>query len=435
MNLQLLKKKNFFLLMQGSLTSQIGSMLQTFALSLYVLEKFDSPELFASILIISIIPRIILGPFAGVFVDWFDRKKIIVRFDLMSCIIVGIAAFLFFYLGELPLWSIYTVTILLSLISTLFQPAIATVLPNIIDKKDLVEANAINSMLITISSIISPLLGGALLGLASMGVILIINSASFFISAITEMFITIPPAHKTPEKFDLGSFKKDFMEGIVFIKKTRFILTIGIIAMVLNLGISPVFSIAIPYILKKVMIIKDIEFGIFNGVLAMASLVGGLLAGKVSKKFSTSKILIFDFSLQPIITVLIAFITSTAVLGLFNCYYIPFLLLCLVLCFLITAMTIGNISINTTFQKLIPNELMGRVGTVIGTFCMCAVPIGQAIFGYMLERFEPWVPLCLSAFILLLVVFKSYPVLKMYKDDTQEDTTNSKEALEVITES
>ncbi len=418
MNYKLLKNKNFFLLMQGTFVSNIGSMMQNFALSLYVLNKYESATLFASILIISIIPRILIGPFAGVLVDWFDRKKIIVRFDLLSGIVIGLTAILYYTLGELPLWSIYVVSILLSIISTLFNPAIQTVIPAIIKEDDLVDANAINSIINTISSLVSPLISGVLMSFSVIGVILIVNSISFFISAFTEMFIEIPAMHKTPEKISLDVFKRDFVEGLSFIKKTKFILMIGIIACTLNLAINPVFSVAVPFILKKIILIKDYEFGLLNGFVASASIFAGIMAPFVTKKLSVSKILLIDFLAQPLIVAAITFITSSFILNLFDGYLFVLVLLALVQFLLVIVMTIGNIVIGTTFQKKIPNELLGRVGTVIGTFAVGAVPLGQGVYGIMLEKFEPWVPLSCSVVLLLIVVSFIYPVLK---DDEKKE--------------
>lgn len=76
MNLKPIKRKDFSLLILGKLVSLLGSNMQQFALSLYVLALTGSATIFASMLSISILPRIILSPIAGVFGDWFDRKKL-----------------------------------------------------------------------------------------------------------------------------------------------------------------------------------------------------------------------------------------------------------------------------------------------------------------------------------------------------------------------
>ena len=410
--------------MQGSFVSQIGSMMQTFALSLYVLNQYNSATLFASILIVSIIPRLLIGPFAGVLVDWFDRKKIIVRLDLLSGLVVGTMGILYYTLGDLPLWSIYTVSIVLSLISTLFQPAVSTVIPSVIEKDDLVEANAMNGVISTIANMLSPLLGGLLMSFSVIGVVLMVNSISFFLSGITEMFIVMPSKHKSPEKISVVVFKNDFLAGLNFIRKNKFVLMIGLVACSLNFAISPVFSVAIPFILKKVMIVKDFEFGILNGVVATASIIASIFAPRIVKKLSINRILLLDFITQPIIVGLITFITSSFVLDLSRGYLIPLIFLGMVQYILVLAMTMGNIVIGTTFQKQIPNELLGRVGTVIGTFAMGAIPLGQGIYGLMLESFQPWVPMSGSVIFLLIVVYNVYPVLKNtdYSDDINQSS-------------
>lgn len=140
MKINLLKDKNFSLLMFGKITSLIGSYMQSFALSLFVLNTTGS----ASILAVALIPELILAPFAGVIVDWFDRKKILIALDLASGGVVTIFAIIYFVSGEMPLIYIYILVITLSLISTIDNPTLQTIIPTITKKKDLVEANALN---------------------------------------------------------------------------------------------------------------------------------------------------------------------------------------------------------------------------------------------------------------------------------------------------
>lgn len=422
MNYKLFKDKNFFLLMQGGFVSQVGTSMQNFALSLYVLTYYESATLFASILILSTVPRLILGPFAGVLVDWFDRKKIIVGFDFLSGVTISMMAILYYSLGELPLWSIYTVSIILSLISTLFQPAISTMIPTIMKKDDLVDANAIKNVYQTIASLISPLLAGFLMSFSVIGVILIINAISFFISSFSEMLIELSTERKMPEKINLRVFKSDFIDGINFIKNTKFILMFAIVACATNFAIGPVLSIALPFILKQVLVVKDYEFGILNGFVAISFIIGGIITPKISKKYSTRSIIIVDFIAQPIIVVIFTWITSGIVLSFFGNYMPILIMIGLFQFILYLIMTVGGIVMSSTAQRLIPNEMLGRVFTVIDTFALGSIPIGQGIYGYLLEHYEPWVPLSISAILLIVMIFKIYDVVK--NDDYLENQEN-----------
>ncbi|WP_294188744.1 MFS transporter [uncultured Clostridium sp.] len=107
MKFNLLREKNFSLLMFGKITSLIGSNMQSFALSLFVLSTTGSATKFASILAITLIPQLLLGPFAGVIVDWFYRKNILIVLDLISGIVVTIFAVSYFITGEISLTNIY----------------------------------------------------------------------------------------------------------------------------------------------------------------------------------------------------------------------------------------------------------------------------------------------------------------------------------------
>ena len=130
-------KKDFSLLMLGSLVSKIGTYFQDFALSLYVLKITGSGMKFASVLAITLIPQIIFGPFMGVIADRFDRKKIIVTLDILSGVVVGITAVVFKLNGGISLPYIYVLVIILSMISLLFSPTIGAIIPSIMKKEEL----------------------------------------------------------------------------------------------------------------------------------------------------------------------------------------------------------------------------------------------------------------------------------------------------------
>ena len=84
MNFSVLNKKDLSLLMISKFISLIATQMQELALSLYVLKTTGSATLFASVLAVAIIPQLILGPLAGVFADWYDRKKMIVYLDVST---------------------------------------------------------------------------------------------------------------------------------------------------------------------------------------------------------------------------------------------------------------------------------------------------------------------------------------------------------------
>lgn len=156
------RQKNFVLLILGKLVSLLGSNMQQFALSLYVLALTGSATIFASILSIIIIPRIILSPLAGVFGDWFDRKKSIVFLDLINAGILGIYALLFSLGGGLTLPLIYVLVILLEITEIFFGSAAVGIMPSIVSKDQLMEANSYASLVLNIGQLAAPLIAAGL---------------------------------------------------------------------------------------------------------------------------------------------------------------------------------------------------------------------------------------------------------------------------------
>ena len=87
-----MKKNNYYKLVSAKFLSIIGTYMQSTAFSLYIIDTLHDSLIFATILMSALLPKIILGPLGGVFVDWFDRKKFLVVVDLISGVLLLISA-------------------------------------------------------------------------------------------------------------------------------------------------------------------------------------------------------------------------------------------------------------------------------------------------------------------------------------------------------
>jgi MFS family permease len=403
MNFKLLKQKDFLLLMLGKLVSLIGSEMQGFALSLYVLKITGSATKFASVLSITLIPKLILGPIAGVIIDWIDRKKVIVYLDMLSGIIIGIYAVLYIVNGELSLGGIYVLAVLLSFISLIFQPAINTVLPSIVEKEELAGANGINSLVMSIGNLIAPAVAGFIFGIYGMSVVLIVNSISFILSSISEMFINIPKVNNKPEKINVNTFVYDFSQGIKFIKDKKIIATIITLACIVNFACPPITSIGLAFISKQILKVTDYQYGILECFFVASMIIAPFMINKVSKKFTIGKIFFLDIFITAILVAVMAIIPSTFYLNLFSSNLIPYISLIVIIFMIGLILSIGNIALGTMFQQEVPLEIMGRVGAVMTSVSMAALPLGQMLFGVLFDKIEAWVCILITSSIFLIV--------------------------------
>jgi len=404
MNFNLMKNKNLSLLMFSNFVSLTGTQMQEFALSLYVLKRTGSATLFSSVLIVALIPQIIVSPIAGVFADWIDRKKIIIYLDVISSLLVFIFALIYMLCGGLSLQAIYILVIMLALASCLYQPAMGTIIPTIIDKENLIDANGISSLIKNIGNLISPLLAGILFGFYGLLAILIINSISFLLSAVSEIFINIPKVNKMSNKINFKTFSNDFLAGIRFIKERQLLLYIIILAPILNFIFAPLFSIGITFICKKLFKISDFQYGFMQMIIMFSMIIAPFITSKYSKKFSLSKLILVDFFTCSILIGIMAITPSPLFLKLFSSNLIPYISIT-TMCFLVgLIITSANIALNSMFQQIVPLSMMGRVGTVMSTCCVAMMPIGLIFFGILYDSISAWLCILISSIILLSAI-------------------------------
>ena len=420
MNTKLIKQKDFFLLMLGKLVSLVGSNMQQFSLSLYVLSMTGSATIFASILSISILPRLLLSPIAGVFGDWFDRKLSIVLLDLLNFIIIGIYAIIFTVNGNLTLPMVYILVILLEITEIFFGSAMSAVIPSMVHIEELLDANSFNSLVMNIGQLLAPIIGAVLYGTFGLQMVMIVNSISFLLSAISEMFISIPKKHKKPDKISIKVFKDDLTEGINIIKNNKFISTMMFLGTIINFVIAPLFSVGLTFIIKEVLVATDFQYGVFQMVLSASMIVTPLLASGYLKRIEVGRLCYLSFISIALLTLVMSPIPSKAILDNLTTNLIPYTLI-LVVSFMIGIFaTIANIAMGTIFNQVTPIELMGRTSTVFNLAVTVFIPIGQMIFGYLYDIISPSYVIAIGGVILILAI-KSYKTALMEIDQKKDN--------------
>jgi MFS family permease len=405
MNTHILKNKPYRRLIFGKLVSLLGSNIMQFALSLYVLNTTGSATLFASMLSISILPRLFLTPFAGVISDRWNRKHIIVGLDLLSGIFLILTGFYWVSAdNQLSILSIYIIIVVLEMIEIFFHAAMSAVLPSIVPKSQLLEANSFQTVVLNIGQLMAPVLGALLYMYTDMLWILWINGVSFILSSLAEMMITLPKHVKHNEKMSLKIFHQDTMEGLNLIRKEAAISSMISLATIINFCIAPLFSVGLIYIIKSVLLVSDFEFGFYQMAISLSMIVTPLFAVKIIQKFSLSKVFFQAFMGLSLVVFVLAFILSPWAIQTVGALKITFYII-LVLSF-VTGMlvSIANLANATIFQKVVPLSMMGRVSSVMMLLVTIFVPIGQMIFGVLYDIMDPSMVIFFAGLILMVSV-------------------------------
>ncbi|PKK95528.1 MAG: MFS transporter [Tenericutes bacterium HGW-Tenericutes-5] len=421
MNKKLLKNKNFILVILGNFVSLIGSNIQQFVLSLYVLAITGSATLFATMLAIAILPRIILSPIAGVFGDWFDKKKSIVILDLINAFILFGFAIYLFYNEDLTIGLIYLLVILLEITEIFFHSSMSVVIPSVVEKEQYLEANSLRTMVISFGTLMAPILGAIIYGAFGLFIAILINAVSFLISAISEMFIKVPKTKSEDNVKSMAGFKKDLVEGIKIIKESKPIKTIISIAMIVNFSIAPLFSVGLIFLVKEVLSQSDFRLGLLQTVLSASMIAAPMLLTKKLKQMKLGDVLVKSFLIIGFLIMLISITVNQSVFSISDglLSYIIVLVTCFIIGVFVTAV---NIAVGTLLQKIVPLEYMGRTSTVLGLGTAIMIPIGQVIFGYLYDIINPGIVMILNGAIIILTVIIYYKQMHLIESNTKEKT-------------
>lgn len=416
----LLRNRDFILLMCGKFVSLIGSQVQTWALSLYILQTTGSKVQFSAVLALQFIPLLIIQPVAGVLVDRFDRKKIIVGLDFLSGICVGIFAFVFKAMGVFTLGPVSILVMILASISAAFQPAIISSVPIIVDKKDLAAANSTNAFVMSAGSALAPAIAGTVFGKYGLFLVLLFNSISFILSAISEIFIRIPMVEKHDSRFSFKEFRENFMGGLRFVLSSRTMIGIIGIAFALNLVIDAVADTAPTTMLEQILNASAEQQGYLKTMALISMLVAPILCGVLSKIMSLKRILYASVVTIGFFTAAFSMVVYLNSLFKFD-FLVPYVAVLLILFSLKMLETMGSISLSTACQQESPREMLGRVGTLMNTSMTASAPIGMMVFGVIFEYMPLYVGIGIAAIVLLICTTILRPLLLNEKTRMDKD--------------
>ncbi|PEP48563.1 MFS transporter [Bacillus wiedmannii] len=400
--------KDFHLMVSGQIITILGSTLLRFALSLYVLDITGRADIFAGLYAITSIP-FLLAPLGGAIADRFNRRNVMVILDFINAAIV--LSFIVLLLTEsVSILLIGTIMFLLAVVSAMNSPVVMASIPQLVPEKKLEQANGIINGVQALSNIVAPVLGGILYGIIGLKMLVITSCLAFFLSAILEMFITIPFIKRIQEGHIVPTIVNDMKEGFLYVLKQPFILKAMLLAALLNLILTPLFVVGGPIILRVTMQSSDTMYGIGMGLIDFATILGALSIGFFAKKLQMKTL----YNWMLIIALLVIPVALSVTPYILNLgYYPPFILFILSSLLIAMIMTIVSIYVITVVQKKTPNENLGKVMAFITAVSQCMAPIGQVVYGFMFEGFSTkiYLPIFSISFIMIIIAVVTKKIL------------------------
>jgi MFS family permease len=233
--LAVLRNRDFALLWLGGLASVAGDWILYAALPFYVYERTGSTIATAGMIVAGLAPAVLLGSVAGVFVDRWDRKRVLVAANLLQA--AAVALLLLVPLGGW-LWVVYAVAAVQSTVAAFSQPAESALLPTLVPDERLLAANALNALNNRLGRLVGLPVGAVLFGLLGLRGAVVVDCISFLLAAL--LVAPIASRHVARRESDAGSawaaFWAEWRNGLILVGGERTVALLFVVFGLMTLG-------------------------------------------------------------------------------------------------------------------------------------------------------------------------------------------------------
>jgi MFS family permease len=375
--------RNFALLWSGQAISMIGDWLFDSTLIIWIAAVLArnqpwAPIAVSGVLVATSLPFFLVGPFAGVFVDRWDKRQTMLRMDairailiLLLLVVAGGVSLPFLSIGRLALagqlGAIYVTVFLTNLCAQFFRPAQMALLGDIVPEPYRVRASGLSEMTANFALIIGPSLAAPLFFASGVQWALLVDALSFVVSFATIFAIHPPPAARSIEADQETHFLGEFSQGLRFYFSNRILTTILISFVVVMLGAGAFNALAIFFITDNLRA-DPAWYGPAVAVVGGGIIAGALLGTALAKPIGMTRL--FWLSLLALgVSVLVLARQTNLVAGM-------------VLYFLFgMAQGPGNVVLTPLVLHVTPRELVGRVTAVLEPAIMLASVLSMVVVG------------------------------------------------------
>jgi MFS family permease len=350
--LAVLRRRDFALLWLGGLVSVAGDWMLYAALPFFVYERTGSTVATAGMIVASLTPGVLLGSFAGVFVDRWDRKRVLVFANVLQAVAV---AFLLLVPSDGWLWIVYVVAVAQSCVAAFSHPAEGALLPSLVEDDQLVPANALNALNNRVARLVGAPVGGALLAHFGLQTVVVVDCASFVLAALLIAGISprAPRRTATAEpgaavvESALATFWREWVDGMRIVLSERRIRVLFFVFGLMTFGGTMLDPLTVAWV-RDVLLEGPEVYSLLITAHAVTGIFGTLLVGRFGTRATPRD--------------LIGWGSLVAGAAIFLKYNVPVL----AVAFATTAVTgitsvASAVGAESLAQRTVPDEYRGRV--------------------------------------------------------------------------
>lgn len=283
---RLVFQRNFGLAWWGGLVSMLGDWMLSVSLPIAVYELTGSAAAVSTIVVARLLPALLLGPFAGVLVDRWNRQLVMIVTNLLR-VPVFLALLLVDSSGQI--WVVQVVVFLASCASQFFRPAENALMPELVDDSQLIFANTLNSLNNNIATLLGPAAGGLIAAWGGLSAVAAINASTFLIAAALLSFVRVsssgrrqvPPPNDGTSR--IGNFFREWMDGLRQIPRSKHVSVLFLVAILLAAGNVAFTTLLGPFVVDTLKG-GSRELGWLLTAQGAGGIAGGLVLGWVAHR-------------------------------------------------------------------------------------------------------------------------------------------------------
>jgi len=366
----LARNRDFLLLWSGQGVSQIGAKVLQIGLVWWAMEQGGSLAAVSWALVATSLPFVVVGLFAGVLADKFDRRALMVGCEAGNGLIVMLLAYLAWtQLLTLPM--LMAGTALVSTLAAVFSPAAMAAIPDLVDEPDLIRANSLQEMTAQGALVFGPAIGGTLLAMLGTPAAFLATAVTYTLSSLCMLALRlkrhpVPPAGdgETPAPTSPWS---EMVGGFAVLKENPAIATLLGLFAVANFLLVPV-TVFLPYYAKEVFAVDAGGLGVLEGSIGVGMILGALALMRTGSVKNRRLAIQAGLAIPGLALLLMGtwasypvFIGALLVLG--------------------GALSVMNVVSMTFFQENVPPERLGRFMGLLMTLIMALMPLSYGAAG------------------------------------------------------
>lgn len=397
-------KKSITRFLTAQTISLFGSSIVQYAIVWYITLTTSSGSMMTIATLCGFLPQIVISLFAGVWIDRYDRKKLVMISDTVIAASTLLLAVVF-YRGNRAIWLLLAVLAIRSAGSGIQNPAVNAIIPQIVPGEHLMRVNGINSTLSSVIMFLSLAVSGAILSVVPL-------EATLFVDVFTAVIgvgitVTVPIAPYMGKKQKGNTHLEDIRGGFRYLKESRYITRLLIFQVLILFLISP-SAFLTPLMVSRTFGEEVWRLSVSEMTYSLGMIAGGVLIawwGGFQNKLHTTilngclyGILMMGLGAAPGFAV---YLLCNTLIGITSpCYSTP---------------------ITATIQEKVAPEMHGRIFSLMQIATSCALPLGMLLFGPLADVVGVQLLLLVSGSFVAVICVLAYVTSFLGKGDNKKN--------------